>query len=741
MAPERQRRKQASQRYMNDLPNSGAKTNGGGQPHASEKPEAGAPHDAGLTALALMARIHGVAADEAQIRHQAGLRGRRFDEVDLLRAAKALGLKARIVTIDPQRLSYLTLPALLFDSQLNHFILAKVSDERALIQDADCSPPQIITLEQLRARSAGRALLLASRASLVGELARFDFSWFIPAVVKYRRLLFEVLGVSFLIQMFGLVPPLMFQVIMDKVLTNRAFDTLAVVCIAMLLASLFETLLTGLRNYIFSHTTNRMDVELGARLFRHLVQLPLSYFAARRVGDSVTRVRELENIRNFLTGQALTACLDLLFSVVFIAVMALYSVKLTLIVVLSLFFYVVISALLNPAFRKALDKKFSRGADNNSFLVEAVSGCETVKAHALEPQFARKWDTLLAAYVSAGFRVNTLANIGQQLIQLVGKLVTLAILFFGAYQVMQGKLTIGQLVAFNMLAQRVATPILRLAQLWQDFQQVGVSMQRLGDILNTRTEVPPSAHALPPMQGSVDFEDVHFRYKADGPVILHDINLHLDAGELVGIVGRSGSGKSTLARVLQRLYVPERGRVRIDGIDLALADPAWVRRQIGVVLQENLLFNRSIRENIAIADPGMPLEAIIPIARLAGAHEFICELREGYDAVVGEQGCGLSGGQRQRIAIARALATNPRILIFDEATSALDYETERTLQQNMPALCRGRTVIIISHRLSTIRHADRILTMEKGTIVEMGKHEELIKRSGPYAHLVRLQAQ
>jgi ATP-binding cassette, subfamily B, bacterial HlyB/CyaB len=297
------------------------------------------------------------------------------------------------------------------------------------------------------------------------------------------------------------------------------------------------------------------------------------------------------------------------------------------------------------------------------------------------------------------------------------------------------------LVAFNMLAQRVATPILRLAQLWQDFQQIGVSMHRLGDILNARTEVPPSSQALPAIEGAIDFEDVHFRYRPDGAIVLHDINLHISAGEVVGVVGRSGSGKSTLAKLMQRLYVPERGRIRIDGIDLALTDPAWVRRQIGVVLQENLLFSRSIRENIAIADPGLPLEEIIRVAKLAGAHEFICELREGYDTLVGEHGGGLSGGQRQRIAIARALVTNPRILIFDEATSALDYETERTLQQNMPALCRGRTVIIISHRLSAIRHADRILTMDKGAIVEFGPHDELIRHRGLYAHLVALQAQ
>ncbi len=696
--------------------------------------------DAGLRSLVLIARLHGIAADAAQIRHQAGLRDPRFSPEDLLRAALRLGLKARIARCAPDRLQHLALPAMLFDREDHHFILAKLAEDKALIQEGDESPPKIVPLEQLLTRCTGKVLLVASRASIAGELARFDFSWFIPAVIKYRWLLIEVMGVSLLIQLFALVPPLMFQVVMDKVLTNRAFDTLSVVCIAMLLSTTFETLLTGLRNYIFAHTTTRMDVELGARLFRHLVQLPLAYFSARRTGDSVARVRELENIRNFLTGQALTSIIDFAFSTLFIGVLLLYSVQLTLIVIFSLFCYAGISLTLNPMFRKALDKKFSRGADNHAFLVETVSGCETVKAHAVEPQFARRWDNLLASYVTASFRVSNLGNIGQQLIQFVGRLVTLSILFFGAHLVIAGRLTVGQLIAFNMLAQRVAQPILRLAQLWQDFQQVSVSMHRLGDILNTRTELPASSQALPVIRGAIDFDDVHFRYKPDAPVVAHDINLHVQPGEVIGIVGRSGSGKSTLAKLIQRLYIPERGRIRVDGVDLALVDPAWIRRQIGVVLQENLLFNRSIRDNIAIADPGMPLEMVIESAKVAGAHEFICELREGYDAVVGEHGCGLSGGQRQRIAIARALVTNPRILIFDEATSALDYETERLLQQNMPALCKNRTVIIISHRLSSIRHADRILTMDKGTIVEAGRHDDLMKTRGLYAHLVALQA-
>lgn len=460
----------------------------------------------------------------------------------------------------------------------------------------------------------------------------------------------------------------------------------------------------------------------------------------RRVGDTVARVRELENIRNFLTGQALTAVIDLTFSFVFLGVMCIYSVWLTLIVAISLPVYAGISAGLVPGLRARLNEKFARGADNQSFLVEAVSGVETVKASAVEPQFIRRWETQLAAYVSAGFRVSQLGNIGQQLIQLVGKLVTLGTLFFGAKLVIDGRLTVGQLIAFNMMSQRVSAPVLRLAQLWQDFQQVGISMSRLGDILNTRTELPQSRQALPPVKGDISFSNVRFRYRPDGPPILHDVSLDIKAGQVIGIVGRSGSGKSTLTKLLQRLYIPEAGAVRIDGIDLALADPAWLRRQIGVVLQENLLFNRSIRDNIALTDPGAPMAAVISAATLAGAHEFICELPEGYDTMVGEHGSNLSGGQRQRLAIARALLTNPRILVFDEATSALDFETERIIQNNMKSMCAGRTVIIIAHRLSAVKHADQIVAMDRGQIVERGRHDELLTLSGYYAHLVSLQA-
>jgi len=562
------------------------------------------------------------------------------------------------------------------------------------------------------------------------------------AIHKYRHLLGEVLLASFFLQLFALVSPLFFQVVIDKVLVHRTLSTLDVLVIGLVAIAIFETILGIMRTYLFAHTTNRIDVELGARLFRHLVALPVAYFQARRVGDSVARVRELENIRNFLTSSALTLVIDLFFTFVFLGVMFFYSPLLTYIVLGAFPFYIAISAGATPLFRKRLDDKFKRGAENQAFLVESVTGVETLKAMAVEPQMQRRWEEQLAGYVAASFRVLSLGNTASQVVQLVSKLVTAGVLYFGARLVIEGNLTVGELVAFNILASRVSAPVLRLAQIWQDFHQARLSVARLGDILNTPAEPTynPGRAALPQIRGDIVFEHVTFRYRIDGPEVLHDVSFGAPAGQIVGIVGPSGSGKSTLAKLIQRLYVPESGRVLVDGVDLAMVDTAWLRRQIGMVLQENVLFNRSVRDNIALADPAMPMERIIAAASLAGAHEFVLELPEGYDTIVGERGSGLSGGQKQRIAIARALITDPRIVIFDEATSALDYESERIIQEHMTEIARRRTVFIIAHRLSTVRRTDRILTEDRGRLVEDGTHDELIRTGGRYAALFRLQA-
>lgn len=693
-----------------------------------------------LIAVAIMLRCHGIAADPEQIRHRMGTA--RVGVTEILRCAKEFGLKARAQGSSWNRLVVTPLPAIAVLRDGGFLILGKVVDDKLLVQRPLFPQPESMTQAELEAIWDGDIILMTRRAALTDLSRRFDISWFIGAVHKYRSLLGEVLAASFFLQVFALVSPLFFQVVIDKVLVHRSMSTLDVLIMGLVALTVFETVLGTLRVYLFAHTTNRIDVELGARLFRHLMALPIAYFQTRRVGDSVARVRELENIRQFLTSSALTLVIDLLFTGVFLAVMFYYSTPLTLIVIASFPFYIGISAGVAPLFRRRLDEKFNRGSENQAFLVESVTGVETLKAMAVEPQMQRRWEEQLAGYVGASFRVLSLNNTASQAVQMVNKLVTAATLYFGARLVIGGDLSVGELVAFNMLAGRVSMPVLRLAQIWQDFHQARLSIDRLGDILNTMPEpsFSPARAALPPIRGKVTFEHASFRYRVDGPEVLHGVSFNVEPGQVIGIVGSSGSGKSTIAKLIQRLYVPESGRVLVDGVDLAMVDLTWLRRQIGVVLQENVLFNRSIRENIALADPAMPMERVIEAASLAGAHDFILELPEGYDTLVGERGSSLSGGQRQRVAIARALITDPRILILDEATSALDYESERAIQQNMRRISAGRTVFVIAHRLSTVRNANRIITLEHGRIVEDGSHDELIRSNGRYANLHYLQA-
>ncbi|WP_456706237.1 type I secretion system permease/ATPase [Bradyrhizobium sp. USDA 4452] len=701
------------------------------------------PEDAdesGLIALAILLRCHGIAADPGQIHHRVG--AARLGVTEILRCAKEFGLKARVQRTSWDRLAVTPLPGIALLRDGSFLILGKLIDGKLLVQRPLSPRPETLSQAQLEAIWDGGLILMARRAGLTDLARRFDIAWFVGAMQKYRRLLSEVLAASFFLQIFAVVSPLFFQVVIDKVLVHRSMSTLDVLVIGLVVLTVFEAILETLRVYLFAHTTNRIDVELGARLFRHLMALPIAYFQTRRVGDSVARVRELENIRQFLTSSALTLVIDLLFTVVFLVVMFYYSTTLTWIVLASFPFYIGISAGAAPLFRARLDEKFNRGSENQAFLVESVTGVETLKAMAVEPQMQRRWEEQLAGYVAASFRVLSLNNTASQAVQMINKLVIAATLYFGARLVIGGELTVGELVAFNMLAARVSTPVLRLAQVWQDFHQARLSIDRLGDILNTIPEpsFTPSRAALPPIRGQVRFEHATFRYRIDGPEVLHDVSFSIEPGQVIGIVGSSGSGKSTITKLIQRLYVPESGRVLVDGVDLAMVDLSWLRRQIGVVLQENVLFNCTIRDNIALTDPTMSMERVIEAAMLAGAHDFILELPEGYDTIVGERGSSLSGGQRQRIAIARALITDPRILIFDEATSALDYESERAIQQNMRRISAGRTVIVIAHRLSTVRNADRIITLEHGRIVEDGSHDELIQTNGRYANLHYLQA-
>ncbi|MCC2640056.1 MAG: hlyB [Nitrospira sp.] len=697
--------------------------------------------DTGLLSLLIVARFHDLSADGGQLRHQFGQSGQVLTIPELLRAAKHIGLKVGVIEATWQQLATAPLPAIAPLADGRYVVLAKVQEDKVLVQDPLRPRPQIQSKEDFTKAWAGQLVLLTKRASLMAQDLVFDITWFIPALFKYRRLLSEVLLASFFLQLFALLTPLFTQVVIDKVLVHKGFSTLHVMAVGMVALALFDALLGGLRTYLFSHTTNRIDVGLGSQLFRHLLGLPLAYFEARRVGDTVARVRELEHVRQFLTSNSITVLLDVVFTIVFLAVMWVYSPMLTLVVVGSLPLYAILSLAITPAIRARLNEKFNRGAENQSFLVEAVSGIQTVKALAVEPPLQRRWDEQLAGYVQASFRATSLMMMAGQTATLIQKVTTIGVIWAGAYQVINGALSVGELIAFNMLSSQVTGPLLRIVNLWQEFQQVGISIQRLGDVLNSRPEPSynPNRTTLPQVAGQIVFDDVTFRYRPDGPAVLQHVSLTLQPGQVIGVVGRSGSGKSTIAKLVQRLYVPERGRVLVDGADLAQVDPAWLRRQVGVVLQENFLFNRSVRDNIALTDPGASMDRVMHAAGLAGAHEFILELPEGYDTIVGEHGCTLSGGQRQRIAIARTLVANPRILIFDEATSALDYESEAIIQQNMGQISKGRTVIIIAHRLSTVRLAQRIYVLDKGQILEDGTHEDLLKRNGLYARLHRHQ--
>ena len=700
-----------------------------------------APLDSGLAAFVVLLRFLGKPADAAQLRHEFSPDGENFTADHILRAAKRLEVKARRERCPPERLEKAALPAIALMKDGSFALLARAAADRVLLQDLATGRPAIEQRAAFDERWTGELILMTTRERLAGVARPFDLTWFIPSIVRFRGLLGEALVGSLFLQLFALITPLFTQVVIDKVLVHKGWSTLDVLVLGLVVISLFEVLLGGLRAWVLAHTTNRIDVELGARLFRHLVSLPLSYFGVRRVGDSVARIRELENIRQFLTGPALTIGLDVIFASIFVVVMWLYSWQLTLMVLAAIPIWAVIVIAAVPVWRRRLDEKFDRGAENQAFLVESVTGIETLKAMAIEPQMQRRWEDKLAAYVGASFSVTKLSVIASHAIDLVGKVLTAAVLWVGAGLVIDGKLTVGELVAVNMLLGRVTGPILRLAQMWQDFQQIRVSVARLGDILNAPAEpaYTPNRATPPRIEGKIAFDHVNFRYQPNGRDVLQDIDLEIPAGQVLGVVGRSGSGKSTLTRLVQRLFVPTQGRVLIDGVDLALVDTSWLRRQVGVVLQENLLFNRSVRENIALADPAAPMEAVIHAAKMAGAHDFILELPHAYDTPIDERGANLSGGQRQRIAIARALMADPRILIFDEATSALDAESEEIIQRNMQSIVKGRTVIIIAHRLSAVRIAHRIVAMDKGRIVEDGTHTDLLRLGGRYADLYRRQ--
>lgn len=697
--------------------------------------------DSGLECLSQIAGLNDIALNTENILHQYCVTGKKLDHRQLRLAAEAVGFKSRLLQSNWQKLQKTPLPAIGIHDDGHFFVVAAINEDHVLLHDPLEAKPLKLPKKIFEPAWTGELILLKTKnKSKTDKLA--GFGWFVPFFTRYRSLFYEVLLASVFVQLFALLTPLFFQVIIDKVLVHRGMNTLDVLAAGLLGLAIFEIALTVLRTYVLTHTTSRIDVLLGAKLYRHLLSLPLVYFEKRRIGDSVARLRELENIRQFLSGSSLTLLIDVLFTVIFFVVLYYYSPLLTAIVALSLPVLVIFALLITPLLKRNLSKQFSQGAENQAFLVESIAGMETIKSMALEPRMQKRWEMQLAEYIRSSFKTTKLNNIAAQSASLVSKISTVMILWIGASQVMSGDLSIGQLIAFNMIASRVFSPIMRVLQYWQEYQQAVISVKRLGDILKLPAEhsAQSSFNGLPKIRGAVSFKRVGFRYQPGADQILKNLTLEVTPGQIIGITGQSGCGKSTLAKLIQRLYIPESGSVKIDDVDLSKADPIWLRRQVSVVQQESFLFSMSIRDNIAVSQPGTSLEQIIHVAKLAGAHDFISGLPEGYDTLVEERGSNLSGGQRQRIAIARALLPDPSILIFDEATSALDYESELEIQKNMPVICRGRTVFIIAHRLSALRHADRIIYLENGTVTEQGNHQDLIGIDGRYARLHAIQA-
>lgn len=626
----------------------------------------------------------------------------------------------------------LSAPCIIYDTDGTSWLLANFNNEQVLIQPAGNAPPEIWEMQEFKSRWSGKWLYVKQQQS------KFDISWFYPEFVKHKKIIGLILLFSFILQILALISPIVMQVIMDKVMVHNSLTTLDVLIIALVVAAFAEVILKGFREYIYHHTANRIDIILGLKLVSHLLYLPVSFFKSRQIGAIVTRVKELETIREFLTGSLFTLCVDVLFLFVFIYVMNLLSGVLTLVFILSIPAYLLVAWLLTPKIEAAAHQQFMHTAINTSFLTESLNGVETVKSLSIEPHFKRRWEQQTSDMSQSSFVAQQIHSRSEHWVMFIQKIVLAIILWMGASEVLALNMTIGQLIAFQMMANHASQPLVKMVQLWGDYIRTRVAIEKLAQIINLPTEQHQSG-LKNPSNGDILFNNLSFRYQPDMPYILQNFNLSIPQGKTLGIVGTSGSGKSTLARLLLRLYAPEQGQITIDNQPLSTINMTTLRQQIGIVLQENFLFHQSVFDNIAQSKPNASLDEVINAAKMAGAHDFILKLPLGYDTLISEGGSSLSGGQRQRVAIARTLLSNPKIIIFDEATSALDDESQAIIQANMHQIAQGRTIITIAHRLSTIRNHQRIIVMQQGKIIEQGSHDELLMLNKQYKHLWTLQ--
>lgn len=693
--------------------------------------------ETGLAAIEVVSKIHSISIDMAAVKRRYFIENE-LSSAEALRILRDHGIRSRLKKFKAVEdlLQYPT--PLIFLSKNNEFhILIGKKDDKLFVFNCHEKKPVEMTAGDFMQFWNGAAIALYPRFTKAEFF--LNMKWLFKEFFKHRPVFASIITASFFIQLFGLVTPLFIQVIIDKVLAHHALTTLQVVAGAFMAILLFDTIMNLMRNYLLYHTANKVDASLGAKVYRHLLSLPFRYFEIRKVGNIIARVRELENLRSFMTNISLTVLLDTVFSVVFIAIMVLYSGYLTMIVLGFVLAIGLISLIATPMIKRRLEEKFQKGAANQSFLVESITGIQTVKSLAIEGKMIKEWEKSLGDYILSAFKLSNLGNVAVTSSQALQKMMTLAVIYFGVSLVFDKSMSVGQLIAFQMFASQLSGPVLRLVHMWQDFQQAKLSLERIGDIINTPPEVVGGAITVKQLQGQIAAKEISFRYAPESPLVLDHVSFNIHAGMMVGIVGRSGSGKSTIAKLIQRLYLPIEGAMMIDGVDIRHMDPLFLRYRTGIVLQECFLFSGTIKENIAMAAPDASMERILEVSRIAGAHDFISEMPLGYDTYVEERGSSLSGGQKQRIAIARALIMNPNILIFDEATSALDYESERVIQQNLNLIRKGRTVIFIAHRLSVMRDCDMIIVIDRGKVIETGNHVSLMEKDGLYAYLYKQQ--